>query len=99
MILGMKGELDVDKRKTTAAELLKIFLGVHPDHGVDGMTGQPAVMNSIAPQVEWPYVNNSEDVYQFATRRTATTTRAGHRPPGPSGLGERTSTRRPDSRD
>ena len=66
MILGMKGELDADKRKTTATELLKIFLGVHPDHGVDGMTGQPAVMNSIAPQVEWPYVNNSEDVYQFA---------------------------------
>ncbi len=66
MIKGMKGELDVNKRKETADELLRIFLGVHPDHGVDGMTGQPSVMNAISPQVEWPYVHNSEDVYQFA---------------------------------
>ena len=66
MIKGMRSELDVDKRKETASELLKIFLGVHPDHGVDGMTGQPSVMNAISPQVEWPYVHNSEDVYQFA---------------------------------
>ena len=66
MIKGMRSELDVDKRKETAKELLQIFMGVHPDHGVDGMTGQPAVMNAISPQVEWPYVNNSEDVYQFA---------------------------------
>ena len=66
LIRGMKGELDIDRRKETASELLKIFLGVHPDHGVEGMTGQPAVMNSIAPQVEWPFVNNSTDVYQFA---------------------------------
>ena len=66
MILGMKRELDVEKRKETATELLQIFLGVHPDHGVDGFTGQPSVMNAISPQVEWPYVNNSEDVYQFA---------------------------------
>ena len=62
MIKGMRGELDVDKRKETASELLRIFLGVHPDHGVEGMTGQPSVMNAISPQVEWPYVHNSEDV-------------------------------------
>ena len=66
LIVGMKSELDVEKRKETASELLRIFLGVHPDHGVEGMTGQPSVMNAISPQVEWPYVNNSPDVYQFA---------------------------------
>ena len=66
MIKGMRTELDVEARMDTASELLKIFLGVHPDHGVEGMTGQPSVMNAISPQVEWPYVNNSEDVYQFA---------------------------------
>ncbi len=66
MIKGMRSELDVEKRMDTATELLQIFLGVHPEHGVEGMTGQPSVMNGISPQVEWPYVRNSEDVYQFA---------------------------------
>ena len=66
LIKGMRTELDVEKRKETASELLRIFLGVHPDHGVDGMTGQPSVMNAISPALEWPYVNNNTDVYQFA---------------------------------
>ncbi len=66
MIKGMRTELDVEKRKETATELLQIFLGVHPDHGVEGMTGQPSVMNGISPALEWPYVHNSTDVYQFA---------------------------------
>ena len=73
MIKGMRGELDVDKRKETASELLRIFLGVHPDHGVEGMTGQPSVMNAISPQVECPMCTTPKTSTSSPTPPTDTT--------------------------
>ena len=66
LITGMKTELNMERRQETARELLRMFLGVHPQHGLEAMTPRPAVMNGFWRQLSWPYVHNSEDVYQFA---------------------------------
>jgi ABC-type transport system substrate-binding protein len=62
----MKVTLDTEERVGMAREVLEILLGVHPDHPLDGFTGQPAVMNGIQRAVRWPYVHVSDDWFQFA---------------------------------
>ena len=65
LIVGMKRDLNMERRQQTARELLRMFLGVHPEHGLEALTPRPAVMNGFWRHFSWPYVHNSDDVYQF----------------------------------
>ena len=62
----MRITLDREQRRDMAHEAQRILLGTHPDHGIDGVAGAPAVMNGISPVLWWPFINPGEDSLQFA---------------------------------
>ena len=57
---------NVQERRELARRVQRIGLGADDEHGLDGIFDSFGVMNLIRLQVQWPYVNNSEDVYQWA---------------------------------
>lgn len=62
----MTATFDVQERGELARRVQRIGLGADDEHGLDGIFDSFGVMNLITLQVQWPYVNNSEDVYQWA---------------------------------
>ena len=58
--------LDSEERREMAQTAQRILFGTHPDHGLDGISPTPAVMNGISPAVWWPFVHRGEDSLQFA---------------------------------
>ena len=62
----MRVTLDREKRRDMSHTAQRILLGTHPDHGLDGITTIPGVMNGISPVLWWPFVHHSEDTLQFA---------------------------------
>ena len=62
----MTATFNVQERGELARRVQRIGLGADDEHGLDGIFDSFGVMNLITPQVQWPYVNNSEDVYQWA---------------------------------
>ena len=66
IVEGMRVSIDQEARRTLAHEAQRIALGIHPDHGLDGISPTPGVMNGIAPAIWWPFVHRGEDSLQFA---------------------------------
>ena len=62
----MRVTLDQEERREMAHTAQRIAFGTHPDHGLDGISPTPAVMNGISPAVWWPFVHRGEDTLQFA---------------------------------
>ena len=62
----MRRTLDREERREMSYTAQRILLGTHPDHGLDGITTLPGVMNGISPMLWWPFVHNGEDTLQFA---------------------------------
>ncbi|MCY4618298.1 MAG: ABC transporter substrate-binding protein [Chloroflexi bacterium] len=62
----MRFTLDQEERREMAHNAQRIILGTHPDHGLDGISPTPAVMNGISPAIWWPFVHRGEDTLQFA---------------------------------
>ena len=62
----MRVTLDREKRRDMSHTAQRILLGTHPDHGLDGITTLPGVMNGISPVLWWPFVHHSDDILQFA---------------------------------
>lgn len=62
----MRVTLDIETRRDLAHQAQRIALGTHPDHGLDGLSSTPGVMNGIAPSIWWPYIHRGEDSLQFA---------------------------------
>ena len=62
----MRVTLDREERWEMAQDAQRLLLGTHPDHGLDGITTIPGVMNGISPVIWWPFVHHSDDVLQFA---------------------------------
>ena len=62
----MTATFNVQERGELARRVQRIGLGADDEHGLDGIFNSFGVMNPISLQVQWPYVNNSEDVYQWA---------------------------------
>ena len=58
--------LDAEQRRDMALQVQRIGLGVDPDHGLEGIFGWFGVMNGVAPQIWWPYVNRDDNTWQFA---------------------------------
>ena len=57
----MRRTLDREERREMSYTAQRILLGTHPDHGLDGITTLPGVMNGISPMLWWPFVHNGED--------------------------------------
>ena len=62
----MKVTLDLEEKKIMADEVVQIMMGVHPDHGWDGISPSIGVMNPINNDLAWPFYHPNEDAYQFA---------------------------------
>ena len=62
----MRVTVDQEQRRQMAHEAQRIAFGTHPDHGLDGISPTPAVMNGISPAIWWPFVHRGEDTLQFA---------------------------------
>ena len=62
----MRRTLDREARLEMSHTAQRILLGTHPEHGLDGITTLPGVMNGISPVLWWPFVHHSEDTLQFA---------------------------------
>ena len=62
----MRVTLDREERRDMAHEAQRILLGTHPEHGLDGITTLPGVMNGISPVLWWPFLHHSDDSLQFA---------------------------------
>ena len=62
----MRRTLDREARLEMSHTAQRILLGTHPDHGLDGITTIPGVMNGISPVLWWPFVHHSDDAQQFA---------------------------------
>ena len=62
----MRRTLDREERREMSYTAQRILLGTHPDHGLDGITTLPGVMNGISPVLWWPFVHHGEDTLQFA---------------------------------
>ena len=62
----MRVTLDREERREMALTAQRILLGTHPDHGLDGITTLPGVMNGISPVLWWPFLHHSDDTLQFA---------------------------------
>ena len=62
----MRVTLDQEERQALAHDAQRILFGTHPDHGLDGISPTPAVMNGISPAIWWPFVHRGEDTLQFA---------------------------------
>ena len=62
----MKVTLDLEEKKIMADEVVQIMMGVHPDHGWDGISPSIGVMNPINNDLGWPFYHPNEDAYQFA---------------------------------
>jgi len=62
----MRRTLDREQRLEMSHTAQRILLGTHPDHGLDGITTLPGVMNGISPVLWWPFVHHSDDTLQFA---------------------------------
>jgi len=58
--------LDTEQRRDMALQVQRIGLGVDEQHGLDGIFGWFGVMNGVAPQIWWPYVNRDDNTWQFA---------------------------------
>ena len=58
--------LDTERRRDMARQVQRIGLGVDEEHGLDGIFGWFGVMNGVAPQIWWPYVNRDDNTWQFA---------------------------------
>ena len=62
----MATTLDTEQRRDMALQVQRIGLGVDDTHGLDGIFGWFGVMNGVAPQIWWPYVNRDDNTWQFA---------------------------------
>jgi len=62
----MKVTLDLEEKKIMSDEVVQIMMGVHPDHGWDGISPSIGVMNPVSHSVGWPYYHPHEDTFQFA---------------------------------
>ena len=62
----MSTTLDTEQRRDMALQVQRIGLGVDDAHGLDGIFGWFGVMNGVAPQIWWPYVNRDDNTWQFA---------------------------------
>ena len=62
----MTTTLDNEQRRDMALKVQRIGLGVDDDHGLEGIFGWFGVMNGVAPQIWWPYVNRDDNTWQFA---------------------------------
>ena len=62
----MRVTLDREERREMAHNAQRILLGTHPDHGLDGITTLPGVMNGISPVLWWPFLHHDDDTLQFA---------------------------------
>ncbi|MDE2968150.1 MAG: ABC transporter substrate-binding protein [Chloroflexota bacterium] len=62
----MRVTLDQESRRDMAHTMQRMAFGTHPDHGLDGISPTPAVMNGISPAIWWPFVHRGEDTLQFA---------------------------------
>ena len=62
----MATTLDTEQRRDLALQVQRIGLGVDDTHGLDGIFGWFGVMNGVAPQIWWPYVNRDDNTWQFA---------------------------------
>ena len=62
----MATTLDTEQRRDMALQVQRIGLGVDDAHGLDGIFGWFGVMNGVAPQIWWPYVNRDDNTWQFA---------------------------------
>ena len=63
---AMVTTLDTEQRRDMALQVQRIGLGVDEQHGLDGIFGWFGVMNGVAPQIWWPYVNRDDNTWQFA---------------------------------
>ena len=63
---SMVTTLDTEQRRDKALQVQRIGLGVDEEHGLDGIFGWFGVMNGVAPQIWWPYVNRDDNTWQFA---------------------------------
>ena len=63
---AMVTTLDTEQRRDMALQVQRIGLGVDDQHGLDGIFGWFGVMNGVAPQIWWPYVNRDDNTWQFA---------------------------------
>ena len=62
----MATTLDTEQRRDMALQVQRIGLGVDDTHGLEGIFGWFGVMNGVAPQIWWPYVNRDDNTWQFA---------------------------------
>jgi ABC-type transport system substrate-binding protein len=58
--------LDIDDRKELGLRVQRILLGTDAEHGSSGFGPRIGTMNGIQRNVAYPYVNRTEDVFQFA---------------------------------
>ena len=66
IVKTMRVTTDQEVRRDLAHEAQRIAFGTHPDHGLDGISPTPGVMNGIAPSIWWPFMHRGEDSLQFA---------------------------------
>ncbi len=66
IVRRMRVTLDIETRRELAREAQRILFGTHPDHGIDGISPTPGVMNEITRAIWWPFIHRGEDSLQFA---------------------------------